>query len=289
MDPGGRTRVRRGDRGPRWSEVAAGAAVSVALHGGLALFVVLAALFEPEPEEPEFLDLVFEEVELLALGEIRDSQELPRMAGDFSPPVADEVVIEPSTEPTPEPQADPTPPPEAPDPAAIQRQREEEEARQEEAERVAREERQRRREAAFGRIDSSGPGDAVPEGSPDGVAGGTVSDAALANMMQTYQVRVLQEIQRFWEVPSTLTEQELQRLYGQVRVHVRLSESGHVTSYRIIARSGNEQFDGSIERVIQRFERQRGGRALPMPDEPELRRQIISQGLTLTNWELIHH
>jgi TonB family protein len=276
------------DRGAdrvRWPEVAAGAAVSIALHGGLALAVVLATVFSGS-EPAETYHLVFDDVELLALGEIRDSRELPRMAGDMSPPEADQVVIDPTVE-EPDPQPTAEAPPE-PDPAAIQRQREEEEARREEEERRAREERQRRREAALGRIDSQGPGDAVPEGSQLGVAGGTVSDEALANMMQTYQVRVLQEIQRFWEVPSTLSEQELQSLYGMVRVHVRLSDSGHVTSYQFLSRSGNDQFDQSIERVIQRFERQRGGRALPMPDQPELRRQVVSQGLTLTNWELIH-
>ncbi len=280
--------ARAGKRDPvRWPEVAAGVVMSLFLHGGIALVAVIAALVAPEVEPTETLDVVFEEVELLALGEIRDSAELPRLPGDFSPPEADTVVIDPTVE-EPDPQPATEPEDVEPDPAAIQRQREEEEARQEEEERRAREERQRRREAALGRLDSVGPGDDVPEGSPLGVEGGTVSDEALANMMQTYQVRVLQEIQRYWEVPATLSEQELQQLYGRVRVHVRLSESGHVTSYRILARSGNEQFDGSIERVIQRFERQRGGRTLPMPDQADLRREVLRQGLTLTNWELIH-
>ncbi len=279
---------RGGTKQISWPEIAAGVATSVGIHGLIVTIAVITSLWASSGEPVERYDVVFDDVELLALGDIRDSQALPRITGDEPPPAAeDEVVLDDRPDEPPEPQPEVEAEPEAePDPDALRREREEREAREEAERQRRREERQRRMDEALGRFEEDGPGDDAPEGSPDGVSGGTVSDEALANMMQTYQVRILQEIQRYWEVPVTISDSDLQELAGRARVRVRLAENGHVVSFQFLTRSGNDQFDDSIERVLRRFEPRGGGRTLPMPDQADLRREVIREGLILTNWEI---
>lgn len=269
-----------------WPEILTGVATSLLLHG-LILTVAIASLFWPERAPEPQQEIIFEEVELLALGQPRDPDELPRMpASQAAPAEPEELVLEEEAAPA-EPEPEPEPEPEV-DTVELRRQQEREEAQRREAEQERRrQERERRMAQALGQLDSHSASDDAPEGSEQGVAGGTVTDEALANMMHTFQARLLQEIQRFWEVPVTLSSAELKELAGKVRVQVRLAESGHIVSYRMVSRSGNEHFDNSIERVLQRFERQRGGRALPMPEQNDVRNQILREGILLTNWQLL--
>lgn len=290
MAPGSTTIDRqRRPRETAWPEIISGIVTSFLLHGLILAIAILSLLWPEKEPEPEY-DLVFEEVELLALGQPRDPNELPRLAASQAPPEDDGPVVEVDQEPPPAepaPAVDPEPEPEV-DTVELRRrqEREEQERREAEAER-RRQERERRMAEALGGITSDGAGSDAPEGSEHGVAGGTVTDEALADMMQTFQARVLQEIQRYWEVPVTLSSSDLTELAGKVRVQVRLAQSGHIVSYRLLTRSGNDQFDTSIERVLQRFERQRGGRALPMPERADIRDQILREGLILTNWQLL--
>ena len=283
----------RGHAGqPRWQEMAAGIALSLLFHGTI-LFVALFGVWCAggiEEEEGEEYDLVFDDVELLALGEERDPHALPRLTGDEgSPPDPDsmaeiteddpEVAVEPEVEPEVE---------DLPDPEEVERQRrEEEEARRERERRRAEQERQRRMQEALGRFESDGRGDEAPEGSPHGIAGGTATDADQANMLQTYHMRLLRAIERHWEIPSTISDTELQQLAGLVRVHVRITDAGHISEFQFQQKSDHEQFDESIERVLRQFQAQHGGSQLPMPEEEVIRQQITSRGLTLTNWERV--
>ncbi|RDV39494.1 hypothetical protein DV096_02675 [Bradymonadaceae bacterium TMQ3] len=261
-------------------EIGAGIALTLALHGIIALSVWWASTLAPE--EPEQLELVFDRVELLALGEERPEAALPRMANPEPPPPApDEAVVVPDPEPQPDENQ-----------VNLQAQRHEEEQerqrqRDEEERRREQEERERRRKAALSALSNPDRpyNDDAPEGSPDGVAGGTVSDAAMANMMGTYQARLLQEILRAWTVPTTLGDAELAQLAGSVRVFVRLSEGGKIVSHTFRARSGNEQFDASIDRAIRQFHVQFGGRTLPLPDNEDVRREVLREGLLLTRWD----
>src|SRR5690554_4561410 len=78
-------------------EIGAGIALTLALHGIIALSVWWAANLAPE--EPEKLEMVFERVELLALGEERPEAALPRMANPEPPPPApEEAVVVPDPE-----------------------------------------------------------------------------------------------------------------------------------------------------------------------------------------------
>ena len=281
-------------RGPSAIEIAAGVATSVLLHGLILGIAVVSVLLGSSvvQEESEYLEIVFDEVELLAFGEIRDPDQLPRLSAS-APSAAEEVILEREVpEPAP---ADEVRPEEEPsvDLEVLRREREreaeevrQEEERREEERRRAAEEREARREAALARHAQGGTGDQIPEGSPEGVVGGTVTDAALADMRATYQVRIRQELERLWEVPVTISSDELDRLAGQVQVSVRISERGHVLSYQFLSRSENVQFDESIERVLQRFQQDRGGRTLPMPEDPALRAEVLRGGMNLSNWKV---
>ncbi|MFW6054138.1 MAG: TonB C-terminal domain-containing protein, partial [Persicimonas sp.] len=125
----------------------------------------------------------------------------------------------------------------------------------------------------------------TPEGDPDGVAGGTVSDKALANMMNTYQAQLMKSVTKYWRLPKSLSDGEIEELTGKVVVYVRLSEEGHIIDYKFRQKSPNPQFNGSIERVLKRFQVSRGGRTLPMPDDTQVRREVRRQGLNLRNWD----
>lgn len=269
------------------------------LHGLLAGAIVLAGVLGDEGSgDDAYLDIVFDQVELLALGDEKAPQELPRIANPEPAPAVEEP--EPLDAPPPEPVEEPppvveepVPDPSVPTEAELERQRQEERERErkrrEEEARAEQEARQRRMNEALNALHNPNrpTNDDLAAGSRDGVAGGTVSDAALANMMGTYQARLLQEISRYWEVPTTITDAERNALKGQVWVYVRLSESGHIVTFNFRRQSENEQFNASIERVLKRFQVQFGGRTLPLPDNPEVRRAVIARGLELKTWDSV--
>ena len=278
---------------PDWPEIAAGIALSALFHGGIILMALVSlwlATGETEEEE-EGYEVIFDDVQLLALGEERDPNALPRLTGDEGAP-AEPDVVDPDLEPTEadvEPEIDPDPTEES-DPEEAERQRREEEARLEEERRVEeerrrREARQRRMQEAAGRFDAEGRGDEAPEGSPHGVPEGTVTDADMADMEQTYYARLLREIARHWEIPTTIADHEVSGLAGRVQVYVELSPQGHVERYEFRQKSGNEQFDESIERVIRQFQASGGGEQLPLPETEEIRQAVLQQGLRLQRWE----
>jgi hypothetical protein len=127
--------------------------------------------------------------------------------------------------------------------------------------------------------------DALPAGREDGVRGGTISDAAMANLMGTYQAKLLAELTRGWVMPTTISDDEIKRLSGQAAVYVRLSPEGHIVSYTWRKRSENDQFNDSIDRLLKRYQVAFGGQKLPLPDNDEVREAVIKQGLNLRNWE----
>lgn len=270
------------ERKPEGPSIIGGVALSVMLHGGIIIASILVSSFSGSSEivAEEELAIVFDSVDLLALGEIKPPQELPRIANPEPPsPVVEEAInIAKPVE----------APPQEQEPVIDRtRERELERQRQEEQARRQQEERQRRMNESLSALHNPNrpTNTDTPAGSPDGVAGGTVSDAAMANLMGTYQAQLLMEINRFWEIPSTITTAELAQLAGQVHVYVRISDSGHIVSYTFRSRSANDQFNGSIERVLRRFQVQFGGRQLPLPENVQVRQAVVSRGLELKNWE----
>lgn len=261
----------------RTAPVASGIATSLLLHGALIIAVFVGSIYSDRVVEEELgYDIVFDQVELLQLGEEKPKAELPRIPNPAPAAPAQPVV-------------DNSKPKEMPAEPVVDTQavKEQERQRREDQAKVEHDTRQKKMQDALSALHN--PNRPVntdtPAGSADGIAGGTVSDAAMANLMGTYQAKLLAEFSRYWEIPSTITAQEKSSLAGQVHVYVRLSDSGHIVSYSFRKLSSNEQFNASIERVLKRFQVQFGGRALPMPDNPQVRQAVVMRGLELKNWE----
>lgn len=259
---------------------AVGVASSITLHATLVGLVVWGTMRGDEAmeEKTEEEMVKFEDVELLSLGEEKPPQQLPRKANPApSPDKQETVTLEEKEKPEPE---EPEEPPEPSD----QEPEEPPEPDDEPDESEAREEAMN--EAFESLHNPNRPvNDDTPEGSEKGVAQGTVADEAMASLMGTFKTKFLKKLGENWQIPSTISEEQLQKLYGKVVVYIRLSKDGHVVSYRFLRRSGNEQFDGSIERLLRRFQVTGGGRSLPLPEDSRLREKIIADGIRLTKWE----
>ena len=275
-------RSRRPDHRVDRQGIGVGVLTSMMLHGGIIGLMVLATMWSEADIRQEQKDkkIEFEDVKLLKLGEQKPKNELPRIANPSPSQAQEETVALDQKEPK-EPDKEK---PEDPTPA-------EEEQKNREPSKAEPREPDRQKEMAKAFESLSNPNrptnEVVPEGSKKGVKEGTVSDEALANMMRTYSSRLIRRIIEVWQVPTTLSSDELATLAGKVVVHVRLSEQGHVVSYRFLERSGNDQFDSSIERVLRRFQVTGGGKTLPMPDNEQARRSVIKRGLDLQKWQLV--
>lgn len=242
-----------------------GGAIALFMHGMLVVVVVIGTYWGQQNIEDEIEPkmLKFDDVQLLALGEEKPDDALPRL-------------------PNPEPAVQP--PEEVnlaqPDEPVVDLEKPKEEKVKEDKD--AREKKML--DALSALHNPNRPtNDETPEGGAEGVMGGTVSDAALANLMGTYQAKLLAEIAKVWQIPSTLSDEEIAKLAGQVAVYVRLSDEGYVVSYNFERSSPNDQFNGSIERVLRRFQVS-GGRKLPLPENEEIRQMVLREGLNLVNW-----
>lgn len=218
-----------------------------------------------EEIEPKMLQ--FEQVDLLTLGEEKPPEQLPRIANPAPPEKRpDEIVLD------------------TPDEPVVELEKEE---KPEAREKDEPDERKKKMLDALSSLHNPNrpTNEEIPEGGEDGVVGGNVSDAALANLTATYAAKLNMQLSRMWEVPKTVDRGEISQLSGQVSVYVRLSSEGYVTSYRFTKKSENTQFNDSIDRLLKRFQVSYGGRKLPLPDQPEVRDAVLRQGLNLNSWE----
>ena len=254
----------------------AGIVTTILLHGCIVGLVIWGTMHSDAHIEKKTKEkmLEFEDVKLLALGEKKPPNELPRIANPPAPTPDQETVSleEKKNQEKPEDKK--------------KTQQETESPPDENADDEAKERNKKMAEAFKNLHNPNRPTNTdVPEGSKQGVAGGAVSDEALANLMGTFQAKLLEVLGRFWQVPSTIPEQKLKKLFGEVVVYVRLSKDGHVVTYRFKRRSSNPQFDNSIDRLMRRFTVSGGGRTLPLPQNPEVKRAVLKEGLNLKKWE----
>lgn len=256
-----------GERPAHGSDIGAGLLVSLSLHLLIVGSIVVATMRSSEgmKEEIEPKMLQFEKVELLALGEEKPPEALPRIANPepvTKPP--DEVVLEQPNEPV------------------VQLKKEQpKDAVEDEKDR-----KKKMLEALSALHNPNRPtNEDTPAGSAEGVVGGTISDAALANLMGTYASKLVGELSKAWDMPTTIAPSEVAGLANQVEVYVRLSAGGNVVSYQFRRKSDNEQFNDSIERVLKKFMVAFGGRTLPLPDDPAVRDAVVREGLNLMEWE----
>lgn len=255
-------------RGPSVGLVVLCGLASLLFHGAVGGIMVWGTLFSEKDMEEDVQPMMmeFEEVELLALGEEKPPEQLPRLANP-APPEVEEDAVNLAAEQTPE-----------------EKKEEEEEKKDRE-----REDRKKRMQDALSELNNPNrPSNTdTPEGREEGVAGGTATDPELASKMNTFQAKLKAAIVQNWEVPTTLTDDEVEQLAGKVTVRARLSSTGRILNYQFVDESGNEQFDASIKAVLDKFSASGGGKQFPMPNDPDVTRQIIRQPLTLKKWDAL--
>ncbi len=268
--------------GSETMNILAGVCVTLVLHGTIVGRMALATMHSNEAIE-EFIEpriIEFEDVDLVALGEEKPPEALPRIANP-PPPKAkakkavnlarrdDKAPKKAKEEPKDVPEKD-EPPRDEPPNAEVEADDSNEDLLNE-----------------LGDLhDPDRPVNTdTPAGSRDGAVGGTLSKAAVDNLMGTYVYKLKKEISRSWTVPATVPREEIASLQGAVSVQVFISKDGYIRDYSFLKKSGNEQFNLSIERVLRRYHYQHGRRKLPLPDKEEIRTIVTTNPLNLKTWE----
>lgn len=249
--------------------IVAGVVMTIVLHGVIIGLVVLGTWHKGERMEEELAPkmLEFEDVELLALGEKKPPNQLKRISNPPPPKsVPDQVAINK-------------------DPNAVNLEKPKPEETKPEP--PKKDEKQVRDDAMLDALaalnDPERPSNTdLPEGDEQGVAGGKLSDAALANLMNTYGAKLKATILRYRTAPTTLSEEQIQALDRKVEIAIRISKDGHIVSYAWKTRSGDDLFDESIETTLKKFMVQYGGRQLPVPEDPQVLAAVLQQGLLFT-------
>ncbi len=250
--------------------IALGIGLTVLLHGGV---ITAAAVFSmgseahfEETAQPELAH--FEPVELLALGEEKKPNALPRIANPEPETVEEDTVNLAKPD---------------PDKVVLEKPK----PKTEEDKKKQRVDRSKKKaDLLKGFHNPNRPtNDDTPEGFKEGVSGGTATDPALKHLMGSYQAKLINAIQRQWSVPSTIQGDRAQELAGKVKVYCRISKDGHVVSYQMRAKSGDPAFDASVERAVKMFMPRYGGRKLPVHDNPEIMDLVVKKGLSLRRWK----
>ncbi|MCP4606671.1 MAG: hypothetical protein GY847_40215 [Proteobacteria bacterium] len=118
--------------------------------------------------------------------------------------------------------------------------------------------------------------DYIPEGHPDGVPDGDVTDPALASIGATYGHRIKRVFLDRWIVPTLLPEATLRKLKAKVNIKVDIDMV--IISVRFIKKSGNAMFDDSVQNAIDRVRSE--VRTLPPPPEA-IASNIFGGGINL--------
>ena len=105
--------------------------------------------------------------------------------------------------------------------------------------------------------------DYVPEGHPDGVPEGEVTDPALASIGATYGHRIKRIFLERWVVPTLLPQNVLEKLGA--KVNIRVDVNMVIIQARFLKKSGNAMFDDSVQNAIDRVRTE--VRTLPEPPE----------------------
>jgi hypothetical protein len=119
--------------------------------------------------------------------------------------------------------------------------------------------------------------DYVPEGHPDGVPDGDVTDPALASLGATYGHRIKRFFLDRWVVPTLLSESELKNL--RVKVNIKVDIDMMIVSVTFLKKSGNRIFDDSVQNAIDRVSKE--VRNLPSPPEA-IAPRVFGGGINLT-------
>lgn len=251
------------------SFIVAGVVMTLLLHGVIVGLVILGTWHKGERIQEELAPkmLEFEDVELLALGEKKPPNALKRISNPPPPDTKpDQVAIEK-------------------DPNAVILDKDKKDKPKDEP--PPKEEKKQREDAMLDALsalhDPERPTNTdLPEGDAAGVAGGKLSDAALANLMNTYAAKLKATILRYRTAPTTLSDEQIAQLDRKLAIYIRISKDGHIVSYSWKTRSGDDLFDESVETTLKKFMVQYGGRQLPMPEDAQVLAAVLQQGLLFT-------
>ena len=116
----------------------------------------------------------------------------------------------------------------------------------------------------------------IPEGHPDGVPDGDVTDPALASLGATYGHRINRIFLERWVVPTLLSEKAKDK--SKAKVLIRVDVNMVITDVKFIKKSGNAMFDDSVQTAIDRVRQE--VRTLPAPPEM-LASKIYGGGIVL--------
>lgn len=105
--------------------------------------------------------------------------------------------------------------------------------------------------------------DFIPEGHPDGVPDGDVTDPALASIGQTYGRRITQIIGEYFIIPTLLSESEKNRL--KAKILLKFDIDMQIVDFKFVENSGNPIFDNAIQNAVDRV--RKNVKKLPPPPE----------------------
>jgi hypothetical protein len=114
------------------------------------------------------------------------------------------------------------------------------------------------------------------EGLPDGVPEGEVTDPALVKAGDMYATKLYRIFKNLWVVPSLISQKEREGLV--VKVRVVISPGLKISDYKIVKKSGNSQFDGSVVEIFKKFDAE--GKTLPEPPD-EIASKLFEGGLVI--------
>ena len=204
--------------------------------------------YEHEPFE-------YVEARLLKFGEIKDDTKLPDRIVPALPTAPEEVLPLDTNENKPEPEIEEDEPEPQRDAVTDDKLREVfDKAR------------------AFAEIQD----DYIPEGHPDGVPDGDVTDPALASLGATYGHRIKRIFLERWIVPTLLSEEQLKKL--RVKVNIQVGADMTIGEIEFLRRSGNAMFDDSVQNAIDIVIKEE--RVLPAPPEA-IAPRIFGGGINL--------
>ncbi|MCA1664171.1 MAG: TonB C-terminal domain-containing protein [Myxococcales bacterium] len=102
------------------------------------------------------------------------------------------------------------------------------------------------------------------EGALTGSRAGTAAEAK----GDPYILSLIDQIGTAWSVPTTLKDAELASLSADVCLTI--ADSGALTSYSFVRKSGNSQFDSSLDATLSMMKK--------LPPPPDRWRQAASRG-----------
>ncbi len=128
--------------------------------------------------------------------------------------------------------------------------------------------------AKFNKRQKFGKTKYTPDGSPDGVAEGTLSPKAKQILMNAYLAQISLIFKQNWEIPAIIDKEDLVRL--QCTIEFRLDPSGKIVKAWVKTSSGDSRFDASALAAVRKSAR------VPLPAHPKLREMVLKYGMFYT-------